>query len=509
MPINYIPNDPLAQSSIPMRQKAPRRDRASTRAGFTLPPAPPKTLFNPGTPEFLFWQCREAALTALSVWEGIDGKITRWARSANPKKLDLLPNAGEDLNAYYDGQSLAFFEFMTGSKTTFSGASTDVVAHESGHAVLDSLRPELWDDLFIETGAFHEAFGDCVAILTALGDRVQRDKLRRTVPNLDAENFLEATAEDLSDGVKRELGATHPAAKPRHARNNFVWQLPGTLPQIGPPEVLSSEIHSFARVFSGCFYDLIRLLYTNSSTRNDTALRTAARTAGKLLGAAARQAPVMPRFFRSVGRTMVLVDQSMNNGANRQAIHDAFSRHGIALGSSALLAPNASLAGAAPRLAAKSAALSTATHNDLKRRLGIAPGARLLVQPIRIAGQALALASCLREVDLGSLSKQLAGVVALAPERVLVGAVAKCAAILSGMPDPYATEDEVHTFVATLMKTNNIAFGAEKRSATGPAAGGRRDRKPTHSVVSERGRKVLRRARFACPACGCGWPHQH
>src|SRR5262249_35485876 len=146
---------------------------------------------------FLFWQCREASLTAISVWEGIDGTITSWARSANRKKLDLRPNAGEDLNAYYDGQSLSFFEFTTGSKTTFSGASTDVVSHETGHAVLDSFRPELWDDLYIETGAFHEAFGDCTAILTALSDPVQRSKLRSTVPNLDAENFLEATAEDL------------------------------------------------------------------------------------------------------------------------------------------------------------------------------------------------------------------------------------------------------------------------------------------------------------------------
>src|SRR5262245_43225514 len=400
MPINYIPNDPLTQNSIPMRQKSARSNRASTRAGFTFPAAPPKAVFKPGTPEFLFWQCREAALTALSVWERIDGKITSWARSANPKKLELRPNAGEDLNAYYDGQSLSFFEFTTGTKTTFSGASTDVVAHEAGHAVLDSLRPDLWDDLYIETGAFHEAFGDCVAILTALGDRVQRDKLRSTVPNLDAENFLETTAEDLSDGVKRELGATHPAAKPRHARNDFVWQLPSALPKVGPPDVLSSEIHSFARVFTGCFYDLIRLIYTSASTRSDAALRNAARTAGKLLGAAARQAPVMPRFFRSIGRTMVLVDQSMNKGANRQAIHDAFDRHGLALGSSALLAPNASLAGSAPKLAAKTAALSAETHSDLKRRLGLGPGARMLVQPIQIAGQALAMASSFREVKL-------------------------------------------------------------------------------------------------------------
>jgi hypothetical protein len=195
---------------------------------------------------------------------------------------------------------------------------------------------------------------------------------------------------------------------------------------------------------------------------------------------------------------MVLADQTLNNGANRQAIHDAFSRHGLALGTNAMLAPRAALAGAAP----KGAALSTATHNDLKRRLGVAPKGSLLVQPVEIAGEKLAQASHLREVSLGALSKQLAGVVALAGEHVLVGAVAKNAAMISSLPDPTATRDEVLAFVSTLLDTHNIAFDGGKRGAVQAAAATRPDRLPTHTVVAERGRKVLRRARFACPACG-------
>jgi hypothetical protein len=54
MPINFIPNDPLALSSMAMRQQAPQPDRPANRAGFTFVAAVGEALFNPGSPEFLF-----------------------------------------------------------------------------------------------------------------------------------------------------------------------------------------------------------------------------------------------------------------------------------------------------------------------------------------------------------------------------------------------------------------------------------------------------------------------
>ena len=71
--------------------------------------------------------------------------------------------------ATLDGPAL-----KTGTKSTWSGASTDVVAHESGHALLDQSRPDLWDSSYPETNAFHEAFGDCMALLTAFADPATR-----------------------------------------------------------------------------------------------------------------------------------------------------------------------------------------------------------------------------------------------------------------------------------------------------------------------------------------------
>src|SRR6266550_2433790 len=119
MSINYIPNDPSALASMPMIQKKPRKNRPSGRAGFTFVGAVRQKNYSFATPEFLFWQCREAALAAVETWEALDGKLMNWARSPNLKKLELDPRFNGDpqmvgptrLNAYYDGDGLRFFDF--------------------------------------------------------------------------------------------------------------------------------------------------------------------------------------------------------------------------------------------------------------------------------------------------------------------------------------------------------------------------------------------------------------
>jgi hypothetical protein len=442
----------------------------------------------------------------VEVWETLNGNLTSWAR--NRKRLDLQQDAGDDLNAFYNAQSLSFFHHTTGNKTTFSGESTDVVAHEAGHAFLDSIRPDIWGSTFTEVAAFHEAFGDCVAILVALFDKLTRKALLEVAPDLRRGNFTEATAEDLSDGVRRALGSSHPASAPRHALNNFRFQLPTSLPPSGGPNALTSEIHSFGRIFSGCFYDLISNLFAASPQRNEAALLAAAKTAGKLLIAGAKKAPEAQRFFQAVGRAMVLEDQAVNGGANRQQIIDAFDRHGIALGSAAMVAPRATLEGKAPKLGAKAKrpTLSAATTKDIRKRIGAAPGTKLAVSAVEIGEERVAQVVHYREVPLGSLSKQLKGVVAVAAEPVLVGAEGGRAAIVSALPEPNATTDEVHTFVETLLKNDQIAFDGRARAAKARRVGAVNGRQahglPTHKVVTRNGKKVLTRIRFVCAHCG-------
>jgi hypothetical protein len=510
MPINFIPNDPLALASLSIRKVEPRPNRPANRAGFNFFGAVNQGVFNPGTPEFLFWQCREAALLAVEVWESLNGKLNQWAKAQpNIRKLDLIQDVGLKLNAFYDTQSLQFFHNTTGPKTTFSGASTDVVSHEAGHAFLDTLRPEIFGVTVTELGAFHEAFGDCMALLTGLFDKATRVALLKASPDLGAANFLEATAEDLSDGVRLALGPNHPAAAPRHALNNFKFQLPTTLPTTGPPTMLTSEIHSFGRVFSGCFYDTIRNIFNAFPQHDEASLLIAATTAGKLLIAGAKQAPEIPRFFQSVGRAMVLADRATNGGHNAQAVATAFARHGIALGSTAMLAPRASLAGGAPALEAKSRGplLAASTTKDIKTRLQAATGARLFTSAVDIGGTTVVKAVHHREVSLSSMSKKLKGVIAVVPEALLVGAEGTSAAALSAIPDPNTSADEVNKFVETLLEHDRIAFAGDKPTARKARASTvnlvadltpHDVEMPTFVVRAERGKKVLTRIRFTC-----------
>lgn len=502
MPINFIVNDPLAVNEVPMRTKDPLTDRKRGQAGFNFVDASPAALFDPGTPDFLFWQTREAALTAIQMWEGLNGSLNKWGpETANPDKLDLFPDADDDLNAFYDRSSLSFFHHAVGKVTFFSGASTDVVAHESGHAFLDTLRPELFGTSITEHGAFHEAFGDCTALLTALSDKGTRQALLAASPDLGSSNFVESLSEELSRAVKLALGPSHPAAEPRHALNDFKFQLPTTLPRTGPPGVLTSEIHSFGRVFVGCFYDVIRNIFNRSSGKDESALLSAAQTTGKLLIAGAKQATISPRFFLSVGRAMVLVDDAENGGANHDSVSDAFSGHGILLGSMSALMPKASLAGPPPK-PSKKGFLASETLSDIRRRIDAPARSKFAIAPITFGEKKMVEATHYREVRLDGLAKELKGVVAYAPEPVVVGAVLESAAMFSMLPDATATEDEVHAFVETLLSNDNVSFPSKastakviespKREPTGWG------KYPTHVIQSQRGKKVLKRVRYQC-----------
>lgn len=490
MAINFIPNDPRAGAAAPaLRSQAKRPTRPAGRSGFVYSNTSPEGLAQPGTPKFLFWQAREAAILAVNAWEASAGPHLAW--QGNRRKLPLLQDAGEDLNAFYDRSSFSFFHQTVSGRTFFSGASTDVVAHEVGHGLLDSLRPDLWDVNFLEAGAFHEAFGDCMAVLTALNDAQTRQKLLAAVPSLRKRNFVESTAEDLSKGIGLLLPG-HNAAEPRHAFNSLRYQLPSTLPSDGGPGALINEVHSFGMLFTGCFWDLIVNLFAASAQKTEAKLLAAAQLAGRLLIAGAKGAVVRPRFMQSVGRAMTLADQSMLGGANRDAIRAAFARHGIMLGSNALLAPSTALAGAAP----SGAALSAATRKDLLQRMGSARGAKLHVEAAdAMFGPAMVNAVHTRSVALDKLHPQLRGVVAMASEPVLVGASGGRAAVMGAVPHASDTDAEVQAFVESLLAHKRIRLGL-----AGKAAAARHDH-ATHVIKTVGGKKVLQRRRFQC-FCG-------
>ena len=191
---------------------------------------------------------------------------------------------------------------------------------------------------------------------------------------------------------------------------------------------------------------------------------------------------------------MVLVDETLNGGANRDSIRNAFQRHSILLGANALLAPTMALAGGAP---SKAALLGAATRKDLLSRLGLRRGERLSLKKASLFGTPVVTATHTAEVPLGGVHKSLKGVVAMAQVPIMVGASGAKAAIVGNLPNPVDTEDEVQAFAKQLVEHDRIDFGRAKAGAreTRPADG------ITHEVKSVGGKKVLRRIRFQCQIC--------
>jgi hypothetical protein len=492
MTINFVPNDPNAAAAAPgIREQSIRPTRPASRSGFVFSNTSPQGKAPVGTQKFLFWQAREAAIAAIEAWEAAAGPHKAWI--GNRKKLALLQDDGEDLNAFYDRNSFSFFHQAVGNTTFFSGASTDVVAHEVGHGLLDSVRPDFFDVNFLEVGAFHEAFGDCIAILTALEDPQTRKKLLAAAPSLRKRNFVESTAENLSRGIALAIPG-HNAAEPRHAFNKFKFQIPSTLPIDGGPGELINEVHSFGMVFTGCFWDLIANLFASSAQKTDATLRTAARLAGELLITGAKSAVVTPRFMQSVGRAMTLADQSLHGGEHHDQIRDAFAKHDIGLGSNALLAPSMLLEGAAP----KGGSLSATTRKALKQRLGNTRNATLSVSAEDMFGTPVVRAVQTRSVPLGSVHPQLRGVVALTQEPVLVGASGNRAAVLGAIPQTSDTDTEVRAFVESLLAHRRIDMGKTPKGAVSTAT---HPTHTTHAVRAVGGKKVLKRVRFQCECC--------
>lgn len=254
--------------------------------------------------------------------------IVRWART---NQLVAVPRAGVQFNAYYDGSSLRFFynNHPKDGHTVFTCESSDVVSHELGHAILDSFRPDLWTVQAIEIHAFHEAFGDINAILSALAHPEVIDfVINETGGNMHNSNMVSRLAEEMGDAIYAQMN--RPADALRNAVNSFKYSTPELLPNNSSVDQLSREPHSFSRVFTGGFYDFLTLQFDkNSKTMPQRdALMLARDQAAFTIYNAVRQAANTPRFYDSVVRAMMLVDNNRGSIC-REAIEVAFSERGI------------------------------------------------------------------------------------------------------------------------------------------------------------------------------------
>lgn len=173
----------------------------------------------------------------------------QWNDSGNTQPISVYARAGMTPNAYYSrsDKALKFFYFTpAGNPTVYTCRSLDIVSHETGHAILDALKPGwLLSNNPPQTGGLHESFGDLTAIFLTLSQTDQVEAIiAQTKADLHEKTFLADLAEQFGLALGRPNGL-------RNADNDLKLSEAGT------------EVHAISQVFTGAIYDILADIFTS------------------------------------------------------------------------------------------------------------------------------------------------------------------------------------------------------------------------------------------------------
>lgn len=255
--------------------------------------------------------------------------IHKWAGTSN---LEIVPDNGKMLNAYYNRRGLYFFHEKDPitKKVIYTGDSTDIVTHELGHALLDAMRPDFWSVQALEIWAFHEAFADIVAMLHLMQfDEAMLKALEETNGTMKTSNNISRLAEEMGITIQHYTTGskyTGSAIGLRDAVNEFKYIDPRKLPKEGPDSKIFAECHSFGRIFAGAWYDLLVGIYEKESVGKDPldALKMARDIAGGYLMKAIPQTPRVVKYHDAIAKAILVADKSQG-GKYREIIQKVWN----------------------------------------------------------------------------------------------------------------------------------------------------------------------------------------
>ncbi len=269
---------------------------------------------------------------ATQIFEEAYGEPIKWATGR--KQLDVTAEYGQELNAYYSRWELGVVFSKDLDKATqkmvYAAGSGEVVVHETGHAILDSLRPNYFSTWSAEPPAFHEAFGDMLALLVTLkNERVQEIVAEQTGGDLSRPNLAADLGEEMGTAMNNNAGNNVTGgANIRSARNSFVWQDPSSLPDHAPPGQLSAQEHNFSRVWTGAFYEVLTAICRSKMEEGLSAREALAATADeglRMLGRQMRKAPDGDFTFPDMAAALLASEKELNGGRYAPMIQEAFA----------------------------------------------------------------------------------------------------------------------------------------------------------------------------------------
>ncbi|MBA3430837.1 MAG: hypothetical protein H0U16_05085, partial [Actinobacteria bacterium] len=177
------------------------------------------------------------------------GRELLWSFEAD--QLLIVPRAGEWANAFYErsSHSIQFFSFKGGGASVHTALSRDIVAHETGHAILDGIAPDLYNATTPQSLALHEAIADMSALIMAFRSHNLRESiLARTVGSIKQSSAFASIAEEFGLAIGRPGSL-------RDLLNDFSLD-----PEAEHP-IAHDEPHELSQVLSGALYSTIVRLH--------------------------------------------------------------------------------------------------------------------------------------------------------------------------------------------------------------------------------------------------------
>ena len=260
------------------------------------------------------------------------GRKISWA--FNAPQLLVVPRAGWMANAYYErrSHSLQFFSFLANNKLVHTSLSRDIVAHETAHALIDGIDPDLYDALDPQSLALHEGIADLTAMLMAFSSRRLRIAiLAQTGGSIETSTDFSSIGEQFG----RAIDPTGKAGWLRNLLNEDVLD-PNGDPADEPEE------HELSQVISGVLYRFMCVLHTHfrqalavkwnlpEFSASGGALAVAAEQFKRMVLRGLDYLPPGEVTFADFGRAILAADQaSFDDDRWRQWLRTNFVRRGI------------------------------------------------------------------------------------------------------------------------------------------------------------------------------------
>jgi hypothetical protein len=287
-------------------------------------------------------------LKTMKMFEESDalGRPLEWA--FNGPQLLIVPRAGVRTRAFYqrESHSLQFFFFPSRNpanlgQTIFSSLSQDIVAHETGHAILDGIAPDLYHALTPQSLGLHETVADLTALIMAFRSRrLCEPVLRQSHGEIRDSTAFSSIAEEYAQARDHlgRIGHLRSLANDKTLDPNDQSR-----DELGRPNLVSRRSpHELCQVLTGALYPLMVRLYEEKRDklaqvgRSDLAvwikaLKIAADRFKRMMFRALDYLPPGEVSFADYGRAILASDEASYpaDDGSRHWIREEFRRRHI------------------------------------------------------------------------------------------------------------------------------------------------------------------------------------